>query len=798
MNSGPTATPSGDASSPERHREVRYELSRDFVGVLQELGVSLLVSTYQAGKLVVLGTTRSGLHLSFHNFQQAMGVGVHADQLAVGAQNTIWFLRSAPHIARQLEPAGQFDACYLARSCHVTDEIHVHEMNWAGDTLWFVNTRFSCLCTLHEDFSFVPQWKPRFITALAAEDRCHLNGLAMENGQPLYVTTMSETDTAAGWRPVKATDGCLIHVPSNETVSKGFAMPHSPRVYGGRLWVLDSGRGQLVTVDPKSGQRTVVSEQPGYARGLAFVGPYAFIGLSKVRETSTFGGVPIAANPADLKCAVAVVDLRIGRRVAYFEFLSGVEEIFDVQVLPGIRCPHISGPLNQVDGTQSIWVAPTPEELAAIQVAHRPPTRPAAVPAPVPAQQSSLPSMPFAHEASDEVIAYHNRGGALMERDELEEAVECFRSATQLAPDFASAHCNLGVTLQFLGRLDESRASLQRAIELKPDLAAAHFNLSMTLFLMGEWQRAWGEYEWRWQCAKFGKRPVAASAIAPAWDGSPLAGKTILVYGEQGIGDEIMFASCLEDLIRDSSGCIVACEHRLVDLFARSFPQSRVVSIEDIQDRSKLAGLGPIDFQVACASVPRFTGVTADSVPRRDRFLLPDPAQAAVWKERVDGLGGGLKVGVSWRGGSGTTEVRRRSIELEQWKPILTTPNVRFVNLQYGDRTSELQRVEQQLGVAIQNWPEMEPLRDMDGFAALVANLDLVISIDNSTVHVAGSLGVPTWMLVSFPSSSYWRWPLEGDRSVWYSSLQFFRKQRTEDWQPTLELAARKLHSLAT
>ncbi len=768
---------------------MKYEHSQDFVGLLQELGASLLVTTYQAGKLVVLGATKRGLHLTFHNFQKAMGLGLHPDGIAVGAQNTIWFLRSTPHIAAQIEPAGQFDACFLARDCHVTDEIHVHEMCWSEDELWFVNTRFSCLCTLHDDFSFVPQWKPKFISALAAEDRCHLNGMAMENGRPTYVTTMSETDHVGGWRSVKATDGCLIHVPTNETVSKGFAMPHSPRVYGGRLWVLDSGRGQLVVVDPKSGEKTVVSEQPGYTRGLAFLGPYAFIGMSRIRETSTFGGVPIADKRDELKCAVAVVDLRIGKRVAYFEFLSGVEEIFDVQVLPGIRCPHVSGPLAQTDGTQSIWIAPTPSQLVGLKSEKISQSQ---------RQDTDYEdqAMQLVSDTPPQVAALYNRGNALMERDELEEAESCFQKSTQLAPDFAPAHCNLGVTLQFLGRLEESKASLERAIELKSDMAAAHFNLSMTLFLLGQWDQAWIEYEWRWQCEKFGKRPLAASKIAPAWDGSSLNGKSILVYGEQGVGDEIMFASCLPDLASSAGRCTVACEPRLVALFSRSFPEVEVVSITDIQEPSKLEALGDFDFQLACASIPRFVRPTADSFPRKRRLLNADSTKAAVWKDHLEGLGDGLKVGISWHGGSGTTEVRRRSIGLERWKSVLKIPDIHFINLQYGDRANELNRVEQQLGVSIVSWPDLDPLSDMDEFAALVANLDLVISIDNSTVHVAGSLGVPTWMLLSFPSGSFWRWPLDRSDNDWYSSVQSFRKPSTASWEITLEEVSERLTRL--
>ncbi len=221
-----------------------------------------------------------------------------------------------------------------------------------------VNTAFSCLCTLDDRHSFVPRWKPRFISALEAEDRCHLNGLACADGRPKLVTALAETDQAGGWRATKATTGCLIDVESGETVVRGLAMPHSPRVHQGKTWLLDSGRGQLVLADTQHGRITTVSELPGYTRGLAMMGSFAFVGLSRIRETSTFGGLPIADRRDTLKCGVAVVDLVSGGQMALLEFHTGVEEIFDVQILPGIRSPVMSGPHPHLDGKPAIWTVP--------------------------------------------------------------------------------------------------------------------------------------------------------------------------------------------------------------------------------------------------------------------------------------------------------------------------------------------------------------------------------------------------------------------------------------------------------
>ena len=351
------ATPPERAGAPPV-REVRHEYTRSLPPLLTQLGVSLLVSTYQAGKVAVIGVAAGELTLSYHNFERAMGLAVKPDGIAVAARAQIWFLNAAPDLAARVEPAGRHDACFLTRSSHFTGEIQAHELAWADDELWLVNTAFGCLCTLDGRHSFVPRWRPPFLTALAADDRCHLNGLAVADGAPKYVTALAETDTPQGWRANKVHSGCLIDVASGETVARGFAMPHSPRVHRGRVWMLHSGAGQLVLVDPASGRAETVTELPGYTRGLALYDRFAFVGLSKIRETSTFGGMPIAERRPELKCGVGVVDLGTGRLIAHLEFVTGVEEIFDVQVMPGARCPALSGPYASLDGAAPIWTAP--------------------------------------------------------------------------------------------------------------------------------------------------------------------------------------------------------------------------------------------------------------------------------------------------------------------------------------------------------------------------------------------------------------------------------------------------------
>jgi uncharacterized protein (TIGR03032 family) len=353
--------------------EFHYAQTDSLAPLLRQLNVSLLVTTYQANKLLVVRAAQGGLSTLVRTFERPMGLAVDGHRMALGTRDQIWFLRNAPDIAPLVEPAGAHDACYLPRSSHVTGDIGVHEMAWGGDhaqELWIVNTRFSCLCTLDPDYSFVPRWRPPFITALAAEDRCHLNGMAVgQDSNPAtspagsescptvrFVTALGETDTAGGWRVNKARGGILMAIPSGEIVARGLCMPHSPRWHDGRLWLLESGTGQLALIDLASGRRQVVTELPGFARGLAFAGPYAFVGLSKIRATSAMDGVPLAERRDKLKCGVAVVDLRSGQVPAFLEFQTAVEEIFDVQLLPGLRFPEVMG--FQKDAVQHTFIVP--------------------------------------------------------------------------------------------------------------------------------------------------------------------------------------------------------------------------------------------------------------------------------------------------------------------------------------------------------------------------------------------------------------------------------------------------------
>ncbi len=331
------------SDTPKKSTRVQCTATGGFPDWLASSGGSVLMTTYQAGKVAAIGWDGNQVTLLMRQFEKPLGLTVAGDRIALATRSDLWILANAPLLAADYreDMPGRYDALFVPRASYHTGNLHAHDVAFRGDELVFVNTRFSCLARPSRDYSFEPFWRPPFVTDFVPEDRCHLNGLAMRDGRIRYVTALGATDTVGGWRPTKATGGVLIDLEGDRVVCDGLCMPHSPRWYDGRLWVLNSGTGELLVVDPDTGQRDVVSALPGYVRGLSFVGSYALVGLSRVREKHIFGGLPIQQKYDALRCGVAVVDLRSGSEVGMFEYTAGCSEIYDVQFLPGVRRPMI-------------------------------------------------------------------------------------------------------------------------------------------------------------------------------------------------------------------------------------------------------------------------------------------------------------------------------------------------------------------------------------------------------------------------------------------------------------------------
>ena len=330
-----------DARVVARARALSSVHTRSLPQVLNSAGVSLAVSTYQAGKLVLVRADGEVANTNFKELRKPMGIAFDGQRLAIGTANEIQTFHNVPAVAPKLDPVGRVDAAWLPRAIHFTGNIDIHEMAYAGGALWAVNTRFCCLCTVDEANSFVPRWKPSFLSALVPEDRCHLNGLAVRDDRVRYVTMLGRTDTQGGWRENKASGGLLMDLEGERVVCDGLSMPHSPRWYRNQLYVLESGTGGLCRIDPASGHKETLVELPGFTRGLDFYGPLAFVGLSQVRESAVFARLPITERLTERICGVWVVNLEQREIIAFLRFEHAVQEIFAVTVLAGARFPEL-------------------------------------------------------------------------------------------------------------------------------------------------------------------------------------------------------------------------------------------------------------------------------------------------------------------------------------------------------------------------------------------------------------------------------------------------------------------------
>ena len=332
-------------TEPQPAPDFRSVHSTSMPALLDALGGSLAVTTYQSGRLIFLRRQGEVLNTHFRSFPSPMGLALGGPGLALGTARDVRLFRNQPQVAQLKPDEAPVDACFVPTRIQITGDVRIHEMAWEGERLVFANTRFSCLATLSDEASFEPIWQPSFIGALAAEDRCHLNGLAMRDGRVALVSALGTGDSEGSWRERKADGGVLLDVASGEVVAHGLSMPHSPRFHDGRCFVLESGKGTLATVDLRDGRIETVCTLPGFTRGLALAGPFAFVGLSKVRE-KTFDGIPLAASPDERVCGVYAVDLRSGGIAGLVRFEGSVEEIFDVQFLAGMRFPDLLDPTD--------------------------------------------------------------------------------------------------------------------------------------------------------------------------------------------------------------------------------------------------------------------------------------------------------------------------------------------------------------------------------------------------------------------------------------------------------------------
>jgi tetratricopeptide (TPR) repeat protein len=405
--------------------------------------------------------------------------------------------------------------------------------------------------------------------------------------------------------------------------------------------------------------------------------------------------------------------------------------------------------------------------------------------------------------------AHYNLGNTLHTLDRLDEAAASFERALAFRPQYAEAHYNLGCVLEDLGRLNEALVSIARALEIKPDYPQARFGQALAQLLSGDFDPGWRNYESRWQSPDHDTpwRPYPQ----PLWRGEKLAAGRLLLWGEQGIGDEIQFAGLVQDAIRTGNRITLDCEPRLKPLFARSFPQVEVVSgcgpaesqklhapsfrvlgervgNEEPQPASASDDEQEIAAHLPTGSLPQiFRPTEAAFAAATSPYLKPDPAQRERFRKEY---GDGRKlIGLAWYTRNQKSG-RKRSISLEIFAPLFALSGIRWISLQYGD----FDALEEQAAAA--HAPLLidrgvDQFADMDRFAAQIAAMDLVITIDNSTAHLAGALGLPVWLLLPFAAD--WRWLQSRKESPWYPTLRLFRQPKLGDWQSALEAVLRDL-----
>jgi tetratricopeptide (TPR) repeat protein len=394
--------------------------------------------------------------------------------------------------------------------------------------------------------------------------------------------------------------------------------------------------------------------------------------------------------------------------------------------------------------------------------------------------------------AKGDAAAYHsNLGNVLQAQGGLAEAAASYRRALELRPELAEAWLNLGNVLKAQGEVDASVEGYRRALALRPDLAEAAAGEATALLLKGEFTEGWRGFERRWETRDY---DTAARAYAqPMWRGERLAAGRVLIWGEQGIGDEVMFAGLVPDALRavDSdalhmgNGLVLDCDARLMPLFARSFPEVEVVSGCSPQRSLELG----VAAHLPSGSLPGlFRGRAEAFAVTTLAYLVADRAERDRFRAKY-AAGGQRVVGLAWRTNSKKSG-RSRSIELKGLGPLFALAGIRWVSLQYGEHEA-LEREVAETGASVLVDRSVDQLVDIDRFAAQVAAMDLVVSIDNSTAHLAGALGIPTWVLL--PHAPEWRWMLGCEDSLWYPAMRLFRQETMEDWGPVVERVANKL-----
>jgi Tfp pilus assembly protein PilF len=388
----------------------------------------------------------------------------------------------------------------------------------------------------------------------------------------------------------------------------------------------------------------------------------------------------------------------------------------------------------------------------------------------------------------DLAAAHNNLGLALQDQGQYTAATGAYRTALQLQPAYPEAYNNLGTTLYEQGQYTAAMAAYDEALLLRPAYAEARWNQALVWLTLGDLQRGWPAYAWRLQTAQH----VTRSLPVPAWDGTSLQGRTICVWAEQGVGDEVLFASCLPDLLQKAEHVVLQCDPRLAPLLARSFPTASIVG----QPRGTplpLASLPRLDVHCPIGSLPRYLRPSLAGFPRQAGYMRVDTQLQRRWHCRLSALGPGLKVGLSWRSRRNRRQAAAAYTALEQWGAVLAVPGLHWVNLQYDGAAEELAAVRQRWGVRVQVWEDLDVEQDLEGVAALMTVLDLVLAPDTAVAQLAGAVGVPVWRLTIHGGDET---RLGTGVMPWWPTVRIYQQPRPGEWASVLADIASDLTGL--
>lgn len=323
--------------------------------LLMQLNCTLAISTYQAGKVIFISAKNAEELIQLpRTFNKAMGMTLKGNKMAIATKEEVIVLVNSTNLAISYpKQPNTYDGLFMPRATYYTGQVDIHDLHWGDKGLWAVNTSFSCIILITDDYSFIPMWQPSFITQLASEDRCHLNGIAMNNGTPKYITALGDGNEPQSWRENITTGGIVMDFASGEIILKGAPMPHSPRIYNEKLYMVLSATGEVVCVDVNKGSYDVINNLSGFVRGMVKFEDYLFVGLSRLRKnSSTFKHLPIAEKA--INAGIKILHLPTGGFVGEIKYQSTVDEIYDIQVLPNLKRPGI---LNTLKDTYKLGLS---------------------------------------------------------------------------------------------------------------------------------------------------------------------------------------------------------------------------------------------------------------------------------------------------------------------------------------------------------------------------------------------------------------------------------------------------------